>query len=100
MEKEIALVVTNFRNVASKIYEMIFNDFRRSIAKLDRQTDENVFQQLQARYVNELEKHLDQEAKKIVEENSGHAAASTMHRELAAHISYLISSFLLKAKSM
>ena len=100
MENDSTLIVTHFRDLASKIYGMVYRDFRKSAEKLDRRKDENVFQQLQARYASELEKFLDREAKRIAEEHSSHPGKRILQRELSGHVAYLVSEFLLNAKSM
>jgi len=79
---------------------MIYDDFRRDAKSLDRQTDENVFQKLQGRYMKELEKQLHRAAEGLVEEHTGDRDIGTLQHELARQISYLLSEFLVKAKSM
>ena len=100
MENGVTLIITGFRNLSSKVYEVICDDFARSVNKLDRQTDENVFQQLGARYAKELERDLEQEAEKILTTHKSHEAIGTLERELAGQIAYLVSAFLLKVNSM
>lgn len=100
MEKDITLIISDFRNLSSKIYEMVYDDFRQKVKNLDRQRDENVFQQLQARYVNALKKQLEQEAEKVIQEHNRHHAVRTLQRELTGQIAYLLPEFILKVKSM
>jgi len=100
MEKDLTLAISSFRDLSSKIYEKVFTDFKKGVNDIDRQTDENVFQQLQARYIRELEKYLDKEAKRIIEAYTDQSSIKKLQRELSGHISYLVTAFFIKAKSM
>lgn len=100
MDNDVVHILTGFRNRAASISQAIFKDFRSSVKRLDRQTDENVFQRLQARYLQELDKQLHQIAEKTVKEYSPYSTATNLHHELAGQISYLLAEFLHKAKSM
>jgi len=100
MGKDIVLIITEFRNVTSLIYEMVFAGFRESVKNLDRQEDENVYQQLQSKYRSKLKMLLEHEAEKILEEHRAQGDLRMLQRELNGHVSYLLTAFLLKAKSM
>ena len=100
MEKDFGNIISKFRDLSSKISEMIFDDLKRKVKKLDRQKDENVFQLLQARYINELEKQLQQEAEKMVQENNKYSNLKLLRNELTNQASYILSEFLQKARSM
>lgn len=100
MENDINRAVSAFRNLSSRVSEMIYLDFRSSVKKLDRQTDENVFQKLQARYIAELENQLNQAAGKLISEFRGNSLVNTLQYELSNRVAYLLSEFLLKAKSL
>lgn len=100
MEKDINIIKSNFRNSSTRISHLIYEDFIRSVKKLDRQRDENVFRQLQSRYRSELEKQLNAAAEKVIGEYGGHNDMRTLQRELTNQISYNVSEFLLKIKSM
>jgi hypothetical protein len=98
METDINIIKSQFRNSASGIFSRISEDFTRTAKKLDRQGDENVFRQLQGRYVNELEKQLTQIAEKLIGQYNGDI--NLLKRELATEISYDVSEFRLKMRSM
>ena len=100
MEKETTRIITSFRNSSSRIFEMIYDDFKRSVKKLDRLRDENVFQRMQARYIKELEQQLRWAAEKTVEECNEKSEVKIVRHDLTSQVSYLLSEFLLKAKSM
>ena len=100
MENDITQIISGFRNSSSKIYETVYNDFSKNISTLSREKDENVFQQVLGGYVSKLKKELGQEAEKILERHQEHHLFGTMQREMTGHISYIVSSFLLKAKSI
>ncbi|HET6994266.1 MAG TPA: hypothetical protein VFI06_04740 [Chitinophagaceae bacterium] len=99
MENDITRIITGFRNSSSRIFEMIYNDFKRNVKNVNRKTDENVFQQMQARYINELENQLRQLAEKTVAGYNEPRESKILQHELASQISYLLSEFQQKAKS-
>jgi len=100
MENDIGMLISKYRDLSSKISEMIYDDFKKNVERLDRQTDENVFQLLQARYINELEKQLHQEVEKIVAKNNTNINVTLLRYELGNQASYILSEYLQKAKSM
>ena len=100
MDKDLIHIVSDFRNRTSKMYEQLFSDFKHNVFNLSRQKDENVYQQILARYSYLLKKRLEYEAHKIVESNRGNPAAGSLQQELTGHISYLLSEFRVKAGSM
>jgi hypothetical protein len=100
METDVDIVVARFRNSSSRIFQFLYEDFKRNIRKLDRQGDENVFQKLQSRYLSELQKQLTIEAEKMIGQYNGIRDINLLRRELASQISYNISEFLVKIRSM
>jgi len=100
MENEIGVVISKYRDLSAKISEKIYDEFKRKIESLDRRRDENVFQLVQARYINELEKQLHQEVEKMVEKYKTNVNVTLLRHELGNQASYILSEFLQKAKSM
>ena len=100
MENDIAIVISRYRDLSSKISERIYDEFKRKIESLDRRRDENVFQLVQARYINELEKQLHHEVEKMVEKYKTNTNVTLLRHELGNQASYILSEFLQKAKSM
>ena len=100
MGDDIDIIKSSFRNSSSRISQLIFNDFRKNIRKLDRQKDENVFQQLLGRYIHELERKLADEAGKALAQYQVKVNINILRRELTSQVSYNMSEFLLKVRSM
>lgn len=100
MEKDITRVITNFRNASASIFEMMFTDFQNGTKNLDRQKDDNVFQRLQARYISQLEKQLLGEADNAMKGHYQNRELKILQHELATRVSYLLSEFSVKARSM
>ena len=100
MERDIEIIVSHFRNEASSLFLAIVEDFERHAEKLNRQRDENVFQQMQSRFVQELKKQLSYIAEKVIGQYKGNTGINTLRRELTAQIEYYISELLLKIRSM
>lgn len=100
MKTDIDIVRARFRNEASTIYLRVMRNFELNVKRLDRQKDENVFQQLTARYADELKKELSQMAEKMVDQCSGGVNRDTLRQDFSRQISYNISELLLKIRSM
>ncbi len=100
MERDIEMVVSRFRDEASNLFMAISADFERNAQKLNRLQDENVFQQMQGRYVQELKKQLAEAAEKTIGQYSGKVSENALRRELSDQIAYYVAEFLLKARSM
>lgn len=98
MENDINVIITRFRTTSGRLFQMLYADFDANSKKLDRQKDENVFLQLQGRYLNELEKQLMETAKRILSVHKTPATVRTLHNELKKHISYTISQFAKKTR--
>jgi hypothetical protein len=99
MHPDIDNIKADFRDTAGRIFQSTFSLFVKSVAKLDRRRDENVFQQLQGRYADELENRLSETARAVIERNGEKADSNVLRKELADEISYFVSEFLVKARS-
>lgn len=100
MEKDIEIIVSQFRNEASGIFLMVAEDFERHAKRLNRRWDENVFQQLQSRYVQELKKQLSESAEKIINQYKVSRNLNILKQEFTRQIAYHTSELLLKIRSM
>lgn len=100
MEKDIEIIVSQFRSEASVLFGAIVEDFVHQTKRLNRQWDENVFQQMQSRYAQELKKQLSQVAEKVIVHYKGNLSASRLRLDLTHQIEYYTSAFVLKIKSM
>lgn len=100
MEKDIEIVVSQFRSEASGLFQAIAEDFVRHAKRLNRQWDENVFQQMQGRYMQELKKQLTHIAEKLISQYKGALNTNMLRHELTQQIDYYISAFVIKIRSM
>ncbi|MFT3750466.1 MAG: hypothetical protein QM768_19285 [Agriterribacter sp.] len=100
MNPDINTVKAIFRDEASVIHLRVTKAFEFNTRKLDRQKDENVFQQLAARYADELKRELSQMAEKLLAKQGGGANRHLLHQDFARQIAYYVSEWLLKIRSM
>ena len=100
MERDIEIIVSQFRNEAANLFLAIVEDFERHAERLNRQRDENVFQQMQSRFVQELKQQLSYIAEKVIGQYKGNTGINTLSREMSAQTEYYISELLLKIRSM
>lgn len=100
MNVDINTLKARFRDEASVIHLRVMKTFELNTTKLDRQKDENVFQQLAARYAAELKKNLSQMAEKLISQLEDGTKRNLLQQDFARQISYHVSEWLLKIRSM
>lgn len=100
MERDIEVIVSQFRNDASRMFAAIAESFKHQTKQLNRQKDENAFQQLQSRYINELKKELGYTAEKIISRYNGSTNLDTVRFELTRQIEYYLNELLSKIRSL
>jgi hypothetical protein len=100
MNSDINTFKAKFRAEASVIHLRVMKTFEMSTKKLDRQKDENVFQQLTARYADELKRELSQMAEKLIDQSGDGTKRNSLQQDFARQISYHVSEWLLKVRSM
>ena len=88
-----------FHDRARNVFFSIYSEFRHSIASVDRQGDENVFQQLQNRYVSQLHLRLDSIALELLEQTEG-TNRNQLSVSLSQSIKEYINEFMQKVKSL
>ncbi|MFT4093164.1 MAG: hypothetical protein QM640_05955 [Niabella sp.] len=99
MENDPIFIITGFRKTANELFDGLCHDFIDQAKKLDRQTDENVFQQLRSRYEGQLQQQLNREAMGLLQEYKRDDILS-LHQSLTGYISYCLSAFRIKAGSL
>ena len=67
--KEFESVAREFNNQAVGIFFSLYDKFRGSVSKLNRQKDENVFQQELAKYLFTLREQLEMQVKELIHKN-------------------------------
>ncbi|ANE53049.1 hypothetical protein [Flavisolibacter tropicus] len=88
-----------FHDRARNVFFSIYSEFRHSIASVDRQGDENVFQQLQNRYVSQLHSRLNSIALELLEQAEG-TNRNQLSVSLSQSIKEYINEFMQKVKSL
>lgn len=98
MHSNTTIAITSFRESAVRIFLLLWNDFERKTKELDRKTDENVFQQLQYRYVEGLRAQLSSIAERTLMSFSGDL--NGLRKCLTDQVSQNISAFMFRAKAI
>lgn len=100
MKSDINTLRAIFRNEASEIHLRVMKTFEFNTKKLDRQKDENVFQQLTARYADELKRELSQTAEQLIDRYGDETNRHLLRQDFTHQIAYYISEWHLKIRSM
>lgn len=99
MENDAVYIITRFRETAHKLFEELYHDFTEQVKKLDRQGDENVFQQLRGRYEYQLQRQLEEEAKELIRTYKRNDLLP-LRQSLTGYISYCLSAFRVKTNAL
>ena len=100
MKSGIEQYSVRFHNRAREIFFSLCNDFKHTVAGIDRQGDENVFRQLQAKYTNELKGRLQAVAWEILEQLPAGSDRNGLNRSLGSFVEDYTSEFVQKARSL
>ncbi len=100
MERDIEVLASQFRNEAASLFRLVFEQFERSVQKLNRQHDENVFQQMKGHHAQKLKEQLQQVAEKTLDRLQGYVSKNTLRLELTRQVAYYVLELHLKIDAM
>lgn len=100
MRADFDTVRARFRDEASVIHVRVMETFELNTKKLNRQRDENVFQQLTARYADELKRELSRMAEQLIDHYGDDTSRYLLRQDFTHQIAYYISEWHLKIRSM
>jgi len=89
-----------FHDRARNVFFSLYTEFGHSIASVDRQGDENVYQQLQNRYISQLHLRLNNIALELLEQADPTGNRTKLNQALTRSIEEYIKEFLQKARSL
>ena len=97
---EFAREIVDFDNKAKKIFFSLYQNFAGSAKQLDRQKDNNVFQQQQSKYLNTLKNQLENLAQDILNKNSSLKNINLLNKKLSDEINTYLNEFTQKSRSL
>ncbi len=89
-----------FHNRANEVMHTLFSEFEASIATINRQHDENVFQQQLGKYSRLLKHQLDFIALEVIGQAGSNQNTSEKNHALSLFIEEYLHEFKQKAKSL
>ncbi|MCG2615084.1 hypothetical protein LZZ85_12365 [Terrimonas sp. NA20] len=96
METQRNRVISNFRESAVRVFLNLWFDFEKKVRSLNRQEDNNLFDQLQSRYTSSLKVELLKHAEICLSEYCGDR--SSLRKNLNDQVAQNISAFITKAR--
>lgn len=99
MKVDLDAVRTSFSNEASTIYMHKVSAFKLRVKKVDRQRDENVFQQISAVCIAEFKQELSQLCRRFLDEFGKDVNSGRLSQELNKQSSYYLAELLHKLRS-
>ena len=100
MKNDVEQNCIEFHNRADEMFFSLCNEFVHSVELLDRQKDENVFQQLQGKYGFQLKQRLQYIAGDIINTAGEGVRMSELNLALSHCIEEYEKEFMQKAKSL
>ncbi|HEY5966518.1 MAG TPA: hypothetical protein VIU35_01010 [Chitinophagaceae bacterium] len=97
---EFAREIVDFDNKAKKIFFSLYENFAGSAKQLDRQKDDNVFQQQQSKYLKTLKTQLENLAKDILNKNGSLKNINLLNKKLSDEINTYLNEFSQKSRSL
>ena len=91
--------IVDFDHNAKKIFFSLYEKFAESAKQLDRQKDDNVFQQQQNKYLNTLKTQLENLAQDLLNKNSSLKNLSLLNKKLRDEINIYLNEFRQKSRS-
>lgn len=96
MEDRIVL----FHNRARAVFFSLYNEFQVAVAGINRQQDENVFQQQQGKYVRQLEFRLQMIASEVTAQRQHQGVSKDSHQQFDGLVAEYLKEFQQKIKSL
>lgn len=100
MKNDIEKNCIEFHYRAKELFFNLYNSFTKSIEPLNRQIDENVFQQLQGKFALQLKQQLNFIAGNILDNAKEVSNYTELNQILSHHIEEYEKEFLQKTKSL
>lgn len=100
MEKEFEQVSIEFNSKAKKLFFSFYEKFKESAGDLNRQKDENVFQQQQGKYLRLLRQDLESLAKEIMYKTNLPGNINRLNKILTDDINAYMNEFRLHSGSL
>ncbi|HET9747559.1 MAG TPA: hypothetical protein VFP97_17705 [Chitinophagaceae bacterium] len=98
MDREFEQLSVNFNTKAQKVFTSIYEKFRLSVKKLDRQKDENVFQLQMGKYLNTLKSELEGVAYELLTSHKSIRNTDLCNKVLKDYINIYLQEFRQKAR--
>ncbi len=100
MEKDSDQLNVEFNESAIKAFFSLYSDFKTSVRTLDRQKDDNVFQQVQGTYANRLKQQLESIATDLIDKNRSLKDINHVKKTLTDSIGAYVNEFIQKSRSL
>jgi hypothetical protein len=100
MEKNIAELYFEFKKLATEAFFSVYTQFEKAAKTLDRRRDNNVFLQLQAKYLYTLKQKLELLAKGLLDKYRELRNSRELNISLTEEIQKLVNEFTRKSQSL
>jgi len=99
MQKDPDQMLVEFNDSAGRLLAFLFSRFRQNVQSLNRKKDDNVFQQLQAKYLFSFKNELGNMAKAYIEK-CGAANMHELSNRLNSSVNIFTNEFIQQMRSL
>lgn len=100
MENDMEHRMVLFHNRAKMILSSVYRSFLYSVGSIDRQGDENVFQQLRDKFADRLKYQLQSVAREVLDQSTDRASAGTLNHMFSRFIDDYRREFIQKVRAL
>jgi len=100
MDNEFENVSADFNNRAQRLFFITYEKFSAFAKQLNRQRDENVFQQQLGKYLRTLRLQLESIAEEIIHKNKSLKETDRFNKILTEKIDFYVNEFMQKSRSI
>lgn len=100
MEKGAKDIMVEFNDYASGLLQMLFRQFESMAISLNRDTDDNTYQQLQGKFIYTFKLQMENMALQLIEKRSSGGDTDNFKRSIRPVINAYLNEFMRKAKSL
>lgn len=97
MRKDIRTIYAEFNNLSMKIFFSLLNEFRNETTKIERVSNENVFQLLRSKYSCTLQERLERGAFALIDKCDSKEDQGRLRIGFSEKIKYFLREFVRKA---
>jgi hypothetical protein len=100
MKNDLEHISVEFHNRANQVLVSLYCDFKSAIGSIDRQGDENIFQQLHNKFAGRLKYQLQSIAREILDQTYDGTCSNQTNLTLSRFIEDYVNEFMQRVRAL